>query len=208
MGLRKYTVMAKALQEEWDEIYRNYALNEIPWHTDRPDRNLVELIKKKRIRKGSVLDMCSGDGTNSIYLASKGFKVYGVDISPTAVKIAKARCAEKKQHCNYFAGNVLTKRLNKKFDFIFDRGCFHHISKKDKPRYVKRLYALLKKGGKVYVQCFSDKNPPFWKNLSKKDIYKYFSGYFNIIYIKEAVHAEPGTGWKRYFYCVFMEKKE
>src|SRR4030067_3333803 len=86
---------------EWDEIYRTRRLDAVPWHSGQPDRRLVQLINQKRIPKGRVLDMCSGDGTNSIYLASKGFDVFGVDISGTAGRIARQRCEKRSVFCDY-----------------------------------------------------------------------------------------------------------
>ena len=191
----------------WDDIYKTHKLKEIPWHSGQPDKYLVRLIKEKKIEKGLVLDMCSGDGTNSIYLASKGFKVIGVDISPTAVEIARAKCSKGKVRCDYFVRNVLELKFDKKFDFIFDRGCFHHIPEKDKPKYALLVNNLLRKKGKFYLLCFSDKNPQFEKNMSKDDIRFFFSEYFHIIFIKDSIHKEPPTGYKRYLYASFMEKK-
>ncbi|NIM58241.1 MAG: methyltransferase domain-containing protein [Candidatus Aminicenantes bacterium] len=195
-------------KEGWDEVYRMHKLHEIPWHSSQPDRNLVTLIRENKIKKGSVLDMCSGDGTNSIYLASKGFKVVGVDISPKAVEIAKERCKKRNVVCDYSVGDILKIKPDKKYDFIFDRGCFHHISDKNKTKYARLVNRLLKKKGKFFLLCFSDRNPPFAKNLSKKDIIGYFSDYFNILFIKDSVHKEPDTENKRYLYAVFMERKK
>lgn len=48
--------------------------------------------RKGIIAKGRVLDICSGLGTQTIYLAKKGFEVYEIDPSPTAVKMAKKKC--------------------------------------------------------------------------------------------------------------------
>lgn len=194
-------------KESWDQVYRIHKLDEIPWHSRQPDRNLVKLIREKKIKKGSILDMCSGDGTNSIYLASQGFRVVGVDISPTAVEIAKERCAKRNVKCDYSAGDILKIKPDKEFDLILDRGCFHHISRKNKPKYVRLVNKLLKKKGKFYLLCFSDRNPPFEKNISKKDIIGYFSEYFNILFIKDSVHKEPKTEHKRYLYAAFMERK-
>ena len=191
----------------WDDIYKTHKLDEIPWHSSQPDKYLVRLVYEKKIKKGLILDMCSGDGTNSIYLASKGFKVTGVDISPAAVEIAKKRGSKRKISCDYLVRNVLDLKFDKKFDLIFDRGCFHHIPEKDKPKYAFLVNNLLKKSGKFYLLCFSDKNPPVEKNLSKDDIRFFFSKYFNILFIKDSIHKELSTGNKRYLYASFMEKK-
>ncbi|MFH2046373.1 MAG: methyltransferase domain-containing protein [Pseudomonadota bacterium] len=48
---------------------------------------LVENINL--LPKGRVLDIAMGEGRNSIYLASLGFKVQGIDISEEAIKIAE-----------------------------------------------------------------------------------------------------------------------
>ena len=194
-------------KESWDQVYRIHKLDEIPWHSSQPDRNLVKLIQEKQIKIGSVLDMCSGDGTNSIYLATRGFKVMGVDISPTAVEIARERCAKRNVMCDYSVGDILKIKSDREFDLILDRGCFHHISKKNKPKYVRLVNTLLKKKGKFFLLCFSDRNPPSEKNLSKKDILSYFSEYFNILFIKDSVHSESKTERKRYLYAAFMERK-
>jgi cyclopropane fatty-acyl-phospholipid synthase-like methyltransferase len=193
--------------KEWDRIYKENKLEDIPWHNPKPDKNIIKELKKGTIQKGFVLDMCSGEGTNSRYLASRGFEVMGVDISRTAVELAKEKCKKRNLSCEYTAGDVLAIKTNKKFEFIFDRGCFHHITKEDKPRYVKKVHNLLNNKGKLYIQCFSDKNKEFQKSLTKEDIKNYFSDKFNIIYIKDSVHKEPDTKETIYLYSVFMEKK-
>ncbi len=189
----------------WDKIYRAYPLHQIPWHSGKPDRHLVRLVNQRKIRKGRVLDMCSGDGTNSLYLASRGFESYGVDISGTAVRIARERCQKRKLRCTFEVGDVLKFSFKGPFDFVFDRGCFHHIAKKEKPTYIASLKRLLRPGGKFFLLCFSDKNPPFKKNLTKEDIRHYFGRDFRIHFIKDSVHREPPREKKRYLYASFME---
>jgi cyclopropane fatty-acyl-phospholipid synthase-like methyltransferase len=189
----------------WDRIYRTRGYKKVPWHSGQPDRHLVRLVNEGKINKGRVLDMCSGDGTNSIYLASRGFEVYGVDVSGTAVRIARERCRKRKLACVYEEGNVLEPSFKGPFDFIFDRGCFHHISAAEKPEYVKVLKRLLRPGGRFFLLCFSDKNPPLEKNLTKEDIRGYFGRDFRIHYIKDSVHREPPAGNKRHLYASFME---
>jgi 2-polyprenyl-3-methyl-5-hydroxy-6-metoxy-1,4-benzoquinol methylase len=44
------------------------------------------------------LDICCGTGTNPIYLAKNGFDVTGIDISLTAIVIAKESKASESQY--------------------------------------------------------------------------------------------------------------
>ena len=53
----------------------------------RPAKFLVENISL--LPEGRVLDLAMGDGRNSIFLATLGFKTEGVDISPEAVQKAQ-----------------------------------------------------------------------------------------------------------------------
>jgi 2-polyprenyl-3-methyl-5-hydroxy-6-metoxy-1,4-benzoquinol methylase len=192
-------------KDGWDKIYRTHRLDHIPWHSEQPDRHLVRLVNQGKIPRGQVLDMCSGDGTNSIYLASKGFDVYGVDISGTAVRVARERCTKRGVSCVYEVGDVLNPPFRTRFHFVFDRGCFHHIPKNKKPGYVATLNRLLRPGGRFFLLCFSDKNPPYEKNLTKEDIRGYFGRDFRIHFIKDSVHREPPRGTKRHLYASFME---
>ena len=51
--------------------------------------------------------MGCGTGNYAIYLASKEFDVTGVDISPTAIKIAKENAKKKGVKCNFFVADLL-----------------------------------------------------------------------------------------------------
>lgn len=187
---------------KWDDIYRNSSLKEIPWHSDKAPAALVKSLKA--IKKGHALDVCCGAGTNSIYLAEKGFKVKGIDISKKAIEIAKNRAKKEKVNIDFKAGDVLRIDGKNKFDFVFDRGCFHHIPKQGKKKFIKKIHNALKKDGKYLLMSFSDKNN-FKKSLSKQDISNYFSRYFMIGDIKEEMHTEPDNS-KVYLYTTLMTK--
>jgi len=94
--------------EEWNNIYQKYSLEEIPWHEDEPDESLIELLREEKIKVGVALDVCSGAGTNTIYLAEKGFDVISIDISEVATKIAKQRAQEAgvSKSCKFYSGYI------------------------------------------------------------------------------------------------------
>lgn len=131
-------------------------------------------------------------------------------MSETATKIAQQRAekANVAKQCQFFSGDILKFKLPANtFDFIFDRGCYHHIIKKNKPKFAQIIANSLKQKGKYYLICFSDQNPPWEKNVSKEEIYENFSEHFKIASIKNVPTIEK-TGRKLHFYHVLMIKKQ
>jgi SAM-dependent methyltransferase len=71
--------------KEWDERYRQGRT--MP---DEPAALLVENLSLLP-KGGKALDIAMGTGRNALYLASLGFRVTGIDLSPVAVE----KCREK-----------------------------------------------------------------------------------------------------------------
>ena len=193
--------------EEWDRIYRKFPLEVLPWELGRPRKVLVDLVEKGLIPKGKALDICCGAGTNTVYLAEKGFQVTGIDISSKAVEYARKKAEQANVKINFMVQNFLKLPFkDEEFDFVFDMGCFHHVEVEDRNTFIKRVRRVLKNDGLYLLICFSYKNGPAWNHFTKKQVIHLFSRYFEIKEIKHISSVE-GDGLKRYFYSVLMEKK-
>ncbi len=70
-----------------------YRLTKPPWIIDQAQPDLIAAAEKGEVRGPTVLDVGCGSGDNAIYLASRGFKVTGVDFSAKAISIAKQKAA-------------------------------------------------------------------------------------------------------------------
>lgn len=82
-------------------IYRKIPLNEIPWNIETPPDVLVELVDSGKVKPRKTIDLGCGTGNYAIYLASAGFDVRGIDISPTAIKIAKKKRKEERNQMQF-----------------------------------------------------------------------------------------------------------
>ena len=51
------------------------------------------------------------------------------------------------------------KSLDRKFDSVIDCGLFHVLADEDRNTYVDALAHVTKRDGKVFLMCFSDKEP-------------------------------------------------
>jgi len=193
--------------EGWGRVYRSHPLEALPWELGRPRQVLVELVEKGNIKKGKALDICCGAGTNTVYLAQKGFEVTGMDISSGAVEYARERAERAQVKIRFLVENFLRLPFrDEEFDLVFDMGCFHHVRVKDRAAFIKGVRRVLKTRGAYFLVCFSYRNGPAWNHFTKEQITQIFSEYFKINDIKHVSSVE-GDGVTRHFYSVLMEKK-
>jgi 2-polyprenyl-3-methyl-5-hydroxy-6-metoxy-1,4-benzoquinol methylase len=179
----------KREDRDWEEIYSRHNLAEIPWHSDEPDQEIIDLIENKKIKPNLVLDIGCGAGTDAIYLASKGCKVTAIDVSHEAIRIAREMAEKAGVEINFIAGNFLDVEFdNESFDFINDRGFFHHIDPSDREKVAIKIDNVLKSNGYYYLRCWSDKEEESERGphrISKDEIKDTFSKFFKIGEIKD-----------------------
>ncbi|MGD0644353.1 MAG: class I SAM-dependent methyltransferase [Candidatus Bathyarchaeia archaeon] len=192
---------------EWDEYYRKHLLKELGWELGKPRPVLVEYVENGLIKKGKTLDTCCGAGTNSVYLARSGFDVTGIDISLTAIGIAKKKAAQAKVNINFLAESFIDLSFRDAvFNLVFDMGCFHHVEIEDRLKFIKGVFRILKKGGVYMLTCFSYMNGPAWNHFTMVQITDLFSDFFELGEIRHYASRE-GNGYIRFFNTVLMSKK-
>lgn len=196
----------KRENRNWDEIYSKFNLAEIPWHSDDPDQEFIELIEKKEVKPYQVLDVGCGAGTDAIYLASKGCKVTAIDISHEVIRIAKERAEKAGVKVNFIADNFMKIEFDSgSYDFINDRGCFHHINPLERENYAAKINDVLRRKGYYYLRCWSDKEEskrgPF--RISEDDVKNTFSKYFKLGEIKDFRFGGKGA---RGYVCLMTKE--
>lgn len=129
------------------------------WEIGRPQDDIVRLFERGGF-KGTVLDVGCGTGENSLFLASKGLEVHGIDRVPAAIEKAKEKAARIGSKATFEVLDALElKKLGRKFGTILDCGLFHVLSDADRSKYVKAVAAVIEPRGMWHILCFSDQEP-------------------------------------------------
>lgn len=117
--------------QRWEAIYAYRAhqvLDTLPWESERPVRALVELFDRPGFLPRTVLELGCGDGVNAIFMAARGCQVTAVDISPTALAMARERQRSAGVDIEFVEGDVFELGpCREPYEFVFDRGMFHHV---------------------------------------------------------------------------------
>ncbi|MBT2525391.1 methyltransferase domain-containing protein [Streptomyces sp. ISL-99] len=79
--------------EWWDGFYADRD-KPVPFFVAKPDENLVSYAERGLITPGRALDLGCGPGRNALHLASLGWEVDAVDLSPQAIAWAEERARE------------------------------------------------------------------------------------------------------------------
>lgn len=132
----------KSPAARWDQIYLN------PEGKVPVNPSTIVLETTASLKPGAALDVGMGNGRNSVYLARKGWKVTGVDLSAAAVKQALQEAAKLKVEIDGRAADIEKMELGReRYDLIL---CLyvHMVPVKN----ARKLIEALKPGGLLVVE--------------------------------------------------------
>lgn len=172
----------------WEKEYRNPKLIT---NSDEPQLDFKHFIKWLRKNQHvdleglRVLDLGSGTGKNSLFLAERGSEVVGIELSKTAVRIAKERAEERGIQAHFQTGDIGTTipYEDASFDLILDVVSSNSLNEAERRVYVKEMLRVLKPGGNVFVKALCKDGDKNALNLIEK-----FPGNEKDTYVM------PGTG--------------
>ncbi|WP_128895495.1 class I SAM-dependent methyltransferase [Longirhabdus pacifica] len=167
----------KSTAKDWDESYKNKIHS---WNIDGPSPELVATIASNPSisRNGTALDLGCGLGNEAMFLAECGLKVYAVDHSEEAIKIAKNNYKQTNGDISWICSSIENLPIaDNSIDFVNDRGCFHVISLKDRKTYVNEVLRVLKPNG-IFLLRGSSISSDHWEEVNENSIHSLFSPEF------------------------------
>ncbi|MFC2073087.1 methyltransferase domain-containing protein [Chloroflexota bacterium] len=116
--------MNEAEKNTWDKRYSSGDY--------KPRQKPSDLLTKwlDDFPPGKALDLACGTGRNALFLAEKGYEVTAIDISPTAIKLAKNKAMAKGLKINWIVADLDSFKICGQYDVISN---FFHVNMKMVP---------------------------------------------------------------------------
>ena len=192
---------------DWEEYYKNETVEKMPWFFKELDYDFAKALDDWKITTGQILDLGTGPGTQAIALANKGFTVTATDLSTSAIEGAKQKSREMNCQIEFVQDDILNTQLNKKFNLILDRGCFHVMHSEQRQDYITAVYNLLENHGYLFLKCFShletkEKGP---YRFTPEELTNFFVPQFKIHSLQQSVFYGTLESFPKALFCV-MEK--
>lgn len=185
-------------KSKWDERYnkRSYVYGK------RPARFLAENYSYLPA-ESKVLDMGVGEGRNAIFLAQKGHKVTGIDISSVAIKKSKKLAKEFNVKITTIVGSLEKYPIKKNsFDAII---CFYYVDRS----LINKMVSWIRPGGILIFEAhtlkeFAKKSD---KKMEKKTYYLHEQELLTMFPTMKVLKYEEPLHEKEHRASIILQKK-
>jgi SAM-dependent methyltransferase len=126
-----------------------------PWSIGEPQPEIAALIEQGKFQ-GDVLDVGCGEAAVDLYLAERGYTTVGLDLSPTAIELAKAEAAKRGLANASFAVADISAftGYDGRFNTIVDSTLFHSIPVEAREGYQQSIVRAAAPGASYFVLVF------------------------------------------------------
>src|SRR6266404_5817193 len=167
-------------QDYWE---RRYQSADMPWEKGEPSPGLVDfLAAQPELERGTVCVPGCGTGHDARSWARSGFRAFGYDIAPSAVRLAGERTQAAGLSAQFEVADFLRDEPPFLFDWIFEHTLFCAIQPKERDDYVRAVLRWLKPEGQYLAVNYliPDKDgPPF--GTTREELMQRFAPHFDLV---------------------------
>jgi SAM-dependent methyltransferase len=196
-------------KSHWDKVYRTKAPDAVSWYRAHLERSLALIERAAPDLSAAIIDVGGGESTLVDDLLARGYRNLSVlDISPTAIDVARARVGEAGRQVTWLVADVTEATLPMQaYDVWHDRAVFHFLTAPDqRAAYVRQVARSVKLGGHVIVATFGPEGPTKCSGL---DVVRYdagslhgeFGAHFRLIESATELHQTPFGTTQQFLYC-------
>jgi SAM-dependent methyltransferase len=199
------------VRDHWEQIYRSAAPEGVSWYRPHLEISLNMIRQVASDQAAAILDVGGGESTLVNDLIAAGFQNLAVmDISATALDVAKKRLGAAAERVRWITGDVTAESLPRhSVDVWHDRAVFHFLTEaEDRAAYVHNLAHSLRPGGNAIIGVFGPEGPDRCSGLpvvryDSGALQRELGGCFLILETREELHLTPGGIAQQFFYYNF-----
>jgi len=167
-------------QASWESRYQS---GDMPWEKGAPSPGLVDfLASHPNLTPGTVAVPGCGTGHDVRAWARAGFKVFGFDIAPSAIRLAAQRTRSARLSAQFRVADFLRDAPPLQFDWVFEHTLFCAIQPGERDDYLQALLRWLKPDGQYLAVNYliPDRDgPPF--GTTREEVLRRFSPHFELL---------------------------
>jgi len=149
-------------QNYWENLYQ---AGDMRWEKGAPSPGLVDFLAMHRDLAGETVCVPGGGtGHDAGAWANAGFRVYGYDLAPSAVRLSQERAATNGWAAAFRVADFLRDEPPFQFDWLFEHTLFCAIQPSERELYVQAVRRWLKPGGQYLAVNYlipDTDGPPF-----------------------------------------------
>lgn len=176
------------MTEFWES---SFIENQTMWGFEPSDSAIwtSEFFLEKKVK--DILIPGIGYGRNAKVFLDKGINVTGIEISKTAIDLAR----QNGMNINIFHGSVIDMPFdNKLYDGIFCYALIHLLNHHDREKFIKDCYNQLKPSGYMIFTTISKEAPMYGKGKQlDKDYFEIMDGVKMFFYDSDSIKQEFGN---------------
>jgi SAM-dependent methyltransferase len=166
-------------ETDWEGLYQT---GDMRWDKGEPSPGLVDFLNEHpTLPRGTVLVPGCGTGHDARAWARAGFDVTGMDLAPSAVRMASERTAAEGLKATFREGDFLTLTPFAAFDWVFEHTLFCAIQPARRGEYAETLPRWLKPGGQflaVHYMLRDTPEPPH--GCTQQELMERFAPHFEL----------------------------
>ncbi len=137
---------------DWDEAYRTGRYRD--WDYGAGSQEVAACAALGLFpRRGVILDVGCGSGSDAVQLATLGFRVKALDVSSAALELVRQRAARAGVEIETIHASATDMPVgDKSIDFALDRGLLHNLSDGEGKAYAVELGRVLKPGAGLLLR--------------------------------------------------------
>ncbi len=197
-------------QTHWDHVYQTKPADAVSWYRPHLDKSLELIRHVASDLSAAIIDVGGGESTLVDDLLAAGYRdVTVLDISATAIEVAKQRLGSNAERVTWLAADITEAELPEhRYAVWHDRAVFHFLTDaQQRAAYVRQVARAVKPGGHVIVATFGPEGP---QKCSGLDVMRYdadalhdeFGTAFQLVESTTELHATPFGTTQQFVYCL------